>query len=312
MIFRPVRERPVDESGCRPWTEMIAKTAALRRSALLSLSSSDYTYVAELVRRTMEEARRQAPEASACPACALRSFSARPDKNRRKRPPPLRLHLRPRSRHRPPARRHQQADRLRRPAGHGRGGLQARLDDDQDVLHDWPSHADARRRAGYRRPGEGGTGRRPPSLGKKANVRIGVSTLVPKPHTPFQWVPMEDEAVIRSQIELLQRSLRGPGIHFSWNDPEETLVEAFLTRGDCRMGDVIQRAWRPWAPSSKAGASTSTSLPGSSFCRTGHRHGFMPFAPARLTRCCPGSTSQPASRSSFSPRNTSTPTKVAS
>jgi hypothetical protein len=81
-------------------------------------------------------------------------------------------------------------------------------------------------------------------LGKKANVRIGVSTLVPKPHTPFQWVPMEDEAVIQAQIELLQRELRGPGIFFSWNDPEETLVEAFLTRGDRRLSDVIERAWR--------------------------------------------------------------------
>ena len=84
-------------------------------------------------------------------------------------------------------------------------------------------------------------------LGKKANVRIGVSTLVPKPHTPFQWVPMEDERVINAQIELLQRELRGPGIHFSWNDPEETLVEAFLTRGDRRLVDVIERAWRQGA-----------------------------------------------------------------
>jgi hypothetical protein len=80
-------------------------------------------------------------------------------------------------------------------------------------------------------------------LGKKANVRIGVSTLVPKPHTPFQWAPLEEESVILAQIQLLQQQLRGPGIHFSWNDPQETLVEAFLTRGDRRMSDVIQRAW---------------------------------------------------------------------
>jgi hypothetical protein len=81
-------------------------------------------------------------------------------------------------------------------------------------------------------------------LGKKANVRIGVSTLVPKPQTPFQWVPMESEAVIEEQIALLKRELRGPGMHFSWNDPRETLVEAFLTRGDRRMADVIECAWR--------------------------------------------------------------------
>ncbi len=80
-------------------------------------------------------------------------------------------------------------------------------------------------------------------LGNKANVRIGVSTLVPKPHTPFQWVPMEDEAVIREQIGLLKREMMGPGVKFTWNNPDETLVEAFLTRGDRKLSDVIQRAW---------------------------------------------------------------------
>ncbi len=51
-------------------------------------------------------------------------------------------------------------------------------------------------------------------LGKKATVRVGVSTLVPKPHTPFQWLPMADEATIRAQIGLLERQLRAPGIEF--------------------------------------------------------------------------------------------------
>ena len=43
---------------------------------------------------------------------------------------------------------------------------------------------------------------------------------------------------------LLQRELRGPGLHFTWNDPRETLVEAFLTRGDRKLCDVIERAWQ--------------------------------------------------------------------
>ncbi len=80
-------------------------------------------------------------------------------------------------------------------------------------------------------------------MGGRAKVRIGVSTLVPKPHTPFQWAAMEDECRINAQIERLQQELRGPGIYFSWNNPEETLVEAFLTRGDRRLCDVVQRAW---------------------------------------------------------------------
>ena len=82
------------------------------------------------------------------------------------------------------------------------------------------------------------------ALGRKANVRVGVSTLVPKPHTPFQWLPMADDATIREQIGLLERQLRGPGIEFSYNNPRETLIEATLSRGDRRLADVIERAWR--------------------------------------------------------------------
>ncbi len=81
-------------------------------------------------------------------------------------------------------------------------------------------------------------------LGRKASIHVSVSTLVPKPHTPFQWVPMEDEETIWEQIRILQRGLRGPGIRLSWNNPRETLMEAFLSRGDRRLADVIEAAWR--------------------------------------------------------------------
>jgi hypothetical protein len=80
-------------------------------------------------------------------------------------------------------------------------------------------------------------------VGGKAKVRVGVSTLVPKPHTPFQWVPVADEAALNEQIARLQQRLRGRGLEFSWNGPQETLIEAFLTRGDRRLSEVIERAW---------------------------------------------------------------------
>jgi hypothetical protein len=66
---------------------------------------------------------------------------------------------------------------------------------------------------------------------------------VPKPHTPFQWLAMADETTIREQIGVLERKLRGPGLSLSWNDPQETLLEAALSRGDRRLAPVIRRAW---------------------------------------------------------------------
>ncbi len=81
-------------------------------------------------------------------------------------------------------------------------------------------------------------------LGKRASVHAGVSTFIPKPHTPFQWVPCDLPDSIRAKQELLKKVLRGPGLKLSWTDPEETRLEAWLSRGDRRMGAVILEAWR--------------------------------------------------------------------
>jgi radical SAM superfamily enzyme YgiQ (UPF0313 family) len=80
-------------------------------------------------------------------------------------------------------------------------------------------------------------------LGRKAQVNVSASTLVPKPHTPFQWVPLADEAEVRAQQDLLRENLRGPGLKLNWNHYQETLLEAVLSRGDRRLGSVIHRAW---------------------------------------------------------------------
>jgi radical SAM family uncharacterized protein len=81
-------------------------------------------------------------------------------------------------------------------------------------------------------------------LGRKAQVNVGVSTLVPKPHTPFQWLPLASEAEVREQQEYLIDNLRGPGAKLSWNHYPETWLEAVLSRGDRRLGAVIHRAWQ--------------------------------------------------------------------
>ncbi|MBN1426900.1 MAG: TIGR03960 family B12-binding radical SAM protein [Anaerolineae bacterium] len=79
--------------------------------------------------------------------------------------------------------------------------------------------------------------------GRKATVNVSVSTFIPKPHTPFQWVPMDAIEQITAKQSLLKRELCGKGLRVSWNDPDETLLEALLSRGDRRLGSVIRRAW---------------------------------------------------------------------
>ncbi|HJS30091.1 MAG TPA: TIGR03960 family B12-binding radical SAM protein [Anaerolineales bacterium] len=81
-------------------------------------------------------------------------------------------------------------------------------------------------------------------IGNRAKVHAGVSTFVPKPHTPFQWVTCDSMEQIRLKQELLKKELRGPGMKLNWTDPEETHLEAWLSRGDRRMAEVIYEAWQ--------------------------------------------------------------------
>ena len=71
-----------------------------------------------------------------------------------------------------------------------------------------------------------------------------MSTFVPKPHTPFQWVPCDSPDQIDAKQRLLRNALTGPGLKYSWTNPKDTLLEAWLSRGDRRLSEVIYSAWQ--------------------------------------------------------------------
>jgi radical SAM family uncharacterized protein len=81
-------------------------------------------------------------------------------------------------------------------------------------------------------------------IGWKAKLHAGVSTFVPKPQTPFQWAACNSPEDIEEKQALLRRELRDKNIKLSWTPPRDTQLEAFLTRGDRRMSNVIYTAWK--------------------------------------------------------------------
>jgi radical SAM family uncharacterized protein len=78
---------------------------------------------------------------------------------------------------------------------------------------------------------------------KAPSIRVSISTFVPKPHTPCQWIAQETEAQISSKQELLRHGLRKTGTHLSWQDPHISQLEAVFARGDRRLGNAIYKAW---------------------------------------------------------------------
>ena len=81
--------------------------------------------------------------------------------------------------------------------------------------------------------------------GWKVKLHAGVSTFVPKPQTPFQWVSCDTkENILEKQALLKRQLLKDKSIRLSWTKPEDSLLEAWLSRGDRRMAEVIYTAWQ--------------------------------------------------------------------
>jgi len=82
-------------------------------------------------------------------------------------------------------------------------------------------------------------------IGWKAKLHAGVSTFVPKSQTPFQWVSCDTPEQIKAKQDLLKRELfRDRNIKLSLTDAEDSFLEAWLSRGDRHMAEVVYSAWK--------------------------------------------------------------------
>jgi radical SAM family uncharacterized protein len=79
---------------------------------------------------------------------------------------------------------------------------------------------------------------------KQASCTVSVGGFVPKPHTPFQWFGQNGVDELRRKIELIRSALKGSRAQLKWHDPEATFAEGIASRGDRRIGRVIERVWR--------------------------------------------------------------------
>ena len=84
----------------------------------------------------------------------------------------------------------------------------------------------------------------------KCTVSIG--GFVPKPHTPFQWASQLDHESTDARLAKLKDAIRsdreyGKAIGLRYHDGKPGIVEGLLSRGDRRVGRVIEHAWRAGA-----------------------------------------------------------------
>jgi radical SAM family uncharacterized protein len=240
MITRPVRERAVEEIVQA--IEEGVRNTGYEDVGLLSLSSSDYTHILELVNAVAERFNSQHLSMS-LPSLRIESFSVDlMDALKGTRRSGFTLA--------PEAATERMRDIINKPVStsqlldtahaiYSRGWTTIKLyfmiGHPSETMEDVQAIADLCKAVLAE-------GRK--VIGMRAQVNAGVSTFVPKPHTPFQWVSCESIELVLNKQALLKKELRGAGLKLNWNSPKETMLEAWLSRGDRRMAEVIFHAWQ--------------------------------------------------------------------
>ncbi len=79
--------------------------------------------------------------------------------------------------------------------------------------------------------------------GRQATISAGVSSFIPKPHTPFQWFGQNDIAALKEKNDYLRRAFLKKGVKFKGHNEEMSLLEAVFARGDESLAPLIEKAW---------------------------------------------------------------------
>jgi len=78
---------------------------------------------------------------------------------------------------------------------------------------------------------------------RRDDFNISISSFVPKPHTPFQWEPMDSRKTLAEKQEYLRAELRRLPVKADFHDVERSFLEGVFSRGDRRLGRAIEEAW---------------------------------------------------------------------
>ncbi|MDO5580512.1 MAG: radical SAM protein [Planctomycetia bacterium] len=81
------------------------------------------------------------------------------------------------------------------------------------------------------------------TTGRYPTVVANVSNFVPKPHTPLQWDAMATEDYLAKTHALLRNTRRFKSVDLKYHGLHTSLLEGLMTRGDRRIGSIIENAW---------------------------------------------------------------------
>ncbi|MFZ4585224.1 MAG: TIGR03960 family B12-binding radical SAM protein [Acidimicrobiia bacterium] len=241
MITRPVRERPLDQ--VRTMVETGLKRTGYDEVALTSLSSADYSGIDQLVTGIMDDA------SATCSGVGISLPSLRVDA--------FTVGV---------ASQIQRAKRSGLTFAPEAGTWRMRQVINKLITEeDLYAAVDSAYSQGWRRVklyfltglptemdedtlGVAELGKNVVEIGRKynkgASATVSLGGFVPKPQTPFQWFGQNGIEELQRKINLARDAVKGTRAQLKWHDPRASFAEGITSRGDRRIGRVIERVWR--------------------------------------------------------------------
>lgn len=85
--------------------------------------------------------------------------------------------------------------------------------------------------------------------GCKGRLTLSVNPFIPKPFTPFQWMPMAHQKDVTKKLNTIKKALsKNRRIEVLVESPKEAYIQGVLARGDRRLGDIILAAVEAGGP----------------------------------------------------------------
>ncbi len=245
MLYRPVRERSIER--LLELAGSLEKTTGYEEISLSSLSSGDYTCLAELIRELLKKFREKHVSVS-LPSLRLDSILKESlEETQKERKTSLTFA--------PEAGTQRlrdvinkgvtEADLIEKVTDAFNGGwssvklyfmigLPTETYEDLDGIADLAQKVS---RCYFSVPKE--------KRAKGFRVTVSASSFVPKPFTPFQWAPQDTQEVLQEKQRYLKEKLRQvKGVVFNYHESRTSLLEACFARGDRRLGAVLLSAFR--------------------------------------------------------------------
>ncbi|WP_303803900.1 TIGR03960 family B12-binding radical SAM protein [Ruminococcus flavefaciens] len=80
--------------------------------------------------------------------------------------------------------------------------------------------------------------------GRGVQISVSCATFVPKPFTPFQFEPQDTREMIEHKQKLLLDSVKTKKIKVSYHNPDVSMLEVILAKGDRRLCKAVYTAWK--------------------------------------------------------------------